>query len=78
VLSTVAFVAGGLFAFLARTTFTTMRQIGELRSRTKMMKLERDLADQQRKASRLQTRSSVATSPATATAARVIDEEETP
>src|SRR3954468_11816040 len=77
VLSTVAFVAGGLFAFLARTTFTTMRQIGELRSRTKMMKLERDLADQQRKASKLQTRSSVATAAAPAPAIP-IDEEEAP
>jgi|KBSSwiStaDraftv2_1062776.scaffolds.fasta_scaffold1484699_1 uncharacterized integral membrane protein len=61
VLSIVAFLAGALFAILARTTFTTIRQIGELRSRTRMMKLERDLSEQQRKASKLQTRSSVGT-----------------
>src|SRR5690349_19719707 len=64
VLSTVAFVAGAVFAILARTTITTIRQIGELRSRTRTMKLERDLAEQQRKASKLQTRSSSATAPA--------------
>jgi uncharacterized integral membrane protein len=60
VLSVVAFLAGGIFALLARTTWTTIRQIGELRSRTRMIKLEKNLADQQRKASKLQTRSSVA------------------
>lgn len=59
VLSVVAFLAGGIFALLARTTWTTIRQIGELRSRTRMIKLEKNLADQQRKASKLQTRSSV-------------------
>ena len=79
VLSTVAFVAGGLFAFLARTTFTTVRQIGDLRSRTRMMKLERDLADQQRKASKLQTRSSIATATAPSPSPAIpIDEEEAP
>jgi uncharacterized integral membrane protein len=64
VLSVVAFIAGGIFALLARTTFTTIKQIGELRSRTRMMKMERDLAEQQRKASKLQTRPSAATAPA--------------
>src|SRR4051812_33600792 len=77
VLSTVAFLAGGLFAILARTTFTTVKQIGELRSRTRMMKLERDLAEQQRKASKLQTRSSLGTiGPSTAAPAPISPAEE--
>jgi uncharacterized integral membrane protein len=50
------FLIGIVFAILARTTFTTIRQIRELRHRSRTDKLEREVADMKNKAAMLQTR----------------------
>ena len=50
------FLIGIVFTILARTTFTTVRQIRDLRQRARTDKLEREVADMKTKASMLQTR----------------------
>ena len=53
-----AFLIGGLVTILATTTFRTLRQIRELRARSRSAKLEAELNDMRTKAAMLQTRSS--------------------
>ena len=50
------FLIGGLVAILATTTFRTIRQLRDLRARTRSAKLEREVADMKAKAAMLQTR----------------------
>lgn len=57
-LVTFALLAGVIGTILVRTTFTTLRQIRELRSRSRLEKLEREHADMKAKAAMLQTRTS--------------------
>lgn len=54
------FVAGGLSALLIRTTFKTLRQMRELKTRNKQTRMERELADMKTKAAMLQTRPTTA------------------
>ena len=51
-----AFLAGVLGTLLVRTTFTTLRQIRESRSRSRTDRLEREVADMKAKAAMLKTR----------------------
>jgi uncharacterized integral membrane protein len=51
-----AFFAGILFTIILSTTLKTLRQIRDLRSRSRQDKLERNLADMTAKAAMLQTR----------------------
>jgi len=51
-----AFLIGGLVAILATTTFRTLRQIRELRARSRSGRLEREVADMRAKAAMLQTK----------------------
>jgi uncharacterized integral membrane protein len=51
----ISFVAGIISTVLLRTTLRTIRQVRDLRSRSRTDKMERDLADMKEKASRLQT-----------------------
>jgi len=62
VLILIAFLAGVVGAVMVRTTFTTLRQIKDLRSRSRSDRIERELADMKEKASRLQTKPSSTTS----------------
>src|SRR5205085_1197388 len=55
------FLAGIIAAILIRTIFATVRQIRELRTRTRTERLEREMADMRAKAARLQTRSAAGT-----------------
>lgn len=50
------FIAGVVGTILVRTTFKTLKQVTELRTRTRQEKLEREMADMKAKAARLQTR----------------------
>jgi len=50
------FVAGVVGTILVRTTFKTLTQVRELRTRSRQEKLEREMADMKAKAARLQTR----------------------
>jgi uncharacterized integral membrane protein len=52
-----AFFAGVLCTIVVATTLKTLRQIRDLRSRSRQDKLERNLADMTAKAAMLQTRS---------------------
>jgi uncharacterized integral membrane protein len=52
----IAFLAGVVCTILLRTTLRTLKQIKELRSRTRTDRIERELADMKDKASRLQTK----------------------
>jgi hypothetical protein len=61
-LVTGAFLAGVIAAILVSTTFRTIRQIRELRGRTRAEKMERQVAEMQAKAGRLQTRAGAAAS----------------
>ena len=65
VLVTVAFLAGGGCALLIRTTFTTIKQVRELRTRNRIEKLERSQAEIKAKAAMLQTRTSTGAVPPT-------------
>jgi uncharacterized integral membrane protein len=56
VLILIAFLAGVVGAVMVRTTFTTLRQIKDLRSRSRSDRIERELADMKDKAARLQTK----------------------
>jgi uncharacterized integral membrane protein len=61
----IAFLAGAISSILIRTTLRTIKQINEVRHRTRTDRIERDLNDMKFKASRLQTKpTSSATSPA--------------
>ena len=51
-----AFLIGGLVAVLATTTFRTIRQIRELRAKSRTAKLEAEVRDMKTKAAMLQTR----------------------
>ena len=55
------FLIGGLVAILATTTFRTMRQIREIRNRSRSAKLEREVADMKAKAAMLQTKPAAGT-----------------
>ena len=59
-LVTGAFAAGVIATILIGTTFRTIRQTRELRTRTRAEKMERQVAEMQAKAGRLQTRQSAA------------------
>ena len=51
-----AFVSGNLFVIILSTSLKTLRQIRDLRSRSRQDKLEKNLADMTAKAAMLQTR----------------------
>lgn len=59
VLALFSFLAGVIGTILVRTTFTTLRQIRDLRARNRLEKLEREHADMKAKAAMLQTRTSL-------------------
>ena len=52
----VAYIAGVISAILVRTTIRTVRQVQELRDRSRIDRLERETAEQRAKAARLQTK----------------------
>jgi len=52
----IAFLIGGLVAILATTTFRTIRQIRDLRTRNRAAKAEALLRDQETKAAMLRTK----------------------
>jgi uncharacterized integral membrane protein len=56
VLIIIAFLAGVISTILVRTTVRTLRQMRDLRSRSRTDRMERELADMKEKASRLQTK----------------------
>src|SRR3954469_10269487 len=60
VLITISFLAGVISTILFRTTLRTLRQIRDLRSRSRTDKIERELADMKSKASRLQVKPTTA------------------
>ena len=51
-----AFLAGMIFTILVSTALKTLRQIRELRGRSRQDKLERDISEMKAKAAMLQTR----------------------
>jgi uncharacterized integral membrane protein len=67
----VCFIAGMLTVVLAGTTLRTMRQIKDLRSRSRTDRLEREMADMRSKAAMLQTRPASSTGATTS----LIDQE---
>jgi uncharacterized integral membrane protein len=56
VLMGIAFLAGAISVILIRTTWTTLRQVRDLRTRSRTDRMERELADMKEKAARLQTK----------------------
>jgi len=58
VLLAIAFFAGVICTILVRTTVRTLRQVRDLRMRSRTDRIERELADMKQKASRLQTKPS--------------------
>ena len=56
VLTAGAFAAGMIFMVLLSTAFKTLRQIRDLRARSRNEKMERELADMKARAAMLQTR----------------------
>jgi uncharacterized integral membrane protein len=58
-----SFFAGVIATILVRTTFKTIRQIREVRQRSRTDRLEREVADMKSKAGRLRTKNGPATSP---------------
>jgi len=50
------FLAGGLAAFLIRTTLKTLQQMRELKTRTQQTRIEKELADMKAKAAMLHTK----------------------
>jgi uncharacterized integral membrane protein len=54
------FLAGVIGTILVRTTFKTINQVTELRTRNRQERLEREMADMKAKAARLQTRPATA------------------
>jgi uncharacterized integral membrane protein len=61
VLAACSFLAGAISVILIRTTYRTVRQLRDLRSRGRTEKLEREMADMKAKAAMLQTRSPTTT-----------------
>ncbi len=57
ILAASSFLAGAVSIFLLRTTYRTIRQLRDLRSRGRTEKLEREIADMKSKAAMLQTKS---------------------
>lgn len=51
-----SFLAGVIASFLARTTFRTIRQVRDMRTRGRMQRLDREMADMRSKAAMLQTK----------------------
>jgi uncharacterized integral membrane protein len=62
-----AFLTGGLVTLLATTTFRTIRQIRELRARSRTAKLEDEVRDMRSKAAMLQTKPAGGAIPAAST-----------
>lgn len=60
-----AFLAGVVASFLVRTTFRTIRQVQEVQSRSRVQRLDREMADMRAKAAMLQTRPSQTDNPTT-------------
>src|SRR5438270_9087505 len=58
VLIGISFFAGVISTILIRTTLRTLRQVRDLRSRSRTDRIERELAEMKQKASRLQTKPS--------------------
>ena len=56
-LVTLSFIFGVIVAILVRMMFTTLRQVREMRNRSRTERLEREVADMKAKAARLQTKS---------------------
>lgn len=56
-----AFVAGIIASFLARTTYRTMRQINELKQRSRIHRMDQQIADIHTKAAMLQTKPAATT-----------------
>ena len=54
------FLGGVIGTILVRTTFKTITQVTELRTRNRQERLEREMADMKAKAARLQTRPAAA------------------
>lgn len=54
-----SFLAGVVGTLLVRTTYTTVRQIGELQSRQRAQRLDRAVADMQAKAAMLRSKPQV-------------------
>jgi uncharacterized integral membrane protein len=59
-----SFLAGIVGAIFAQTMFRTLRQVQEMKMRSKMDRLDRDLTDRKTKAAMLQTREPAAPAPA--------------
>jgi uncharacterized integral membrane protein len=55
-----AFLAGVIGDILVRATFRTVRQVQDLKDRTRVQRMDRDMADIRAKAAMLQTKSSTA------------------
>lgn len=51
-----SFIAGVVASFLVRTTIRTVRQVQELRARSRVHRLDREMADMRAKAAMLQTK----------------------
>src|SRR3954471_4835153 len=64
----ISFFAGAIATVLFGTTLRTMRQIKDLRSRSRTDRLEREMADMKSKAAMLQTRPAVSGAADTTTA----------
>ena len=60
-----SFLAGVIVTLLVRTTWTTIRQIRDVRQRARTEKLEREMADMKSKAAMLQTRPATGSTPST-------------
>lgn len=58
-----AFVAGVIATLLVRTTFRTVRQISELQHRTRIHRMDQQIADIHTKAAMLQTKPPAAAAP---------------
>jgi uncharacterized integral membrane protein len=56
ILTAIAFVAGMVVMLLLSTALRTVKQVKELRSRSRQEKMERELADMKAKAAMLQTK----------------------
>ena len=69
VLVFVSFLAGVVVTLLLSTTFKTLRQIRELRSKGRLERLEREHAEMKAKAAMLQTKTTVSQSTSGATTA---------
>jgi uncharacterized integral membrane protein len=64
VLIGIAFLAGVVSTILVRTTLRTVRQVQEIKTRNRSLRLERDMAEMKSKAAMLKSRPAVITEPA--------------